>query len=403
MKRFLMIASFPDSLVTFRGQLLDALRENGYEVHVACPDIRTGSAVREHLESRGIIVHDIPMQRTGINPLADLKTLGNLYRLMRSIQPDVVMGYTIKPVIYGTLSAWLCQVPRRFVLVTGLGYAFSSGQSIKMISKRKGLLMIVRFLYRLSLAGAHKVFFQNHDDQELFRQLKILPVKTPSHVVNGSGVDLVQYAVAPQAKGPVRFLLIARLLGDKGVREYVKAARQVRQDNPEVAFSLAGWIDDNPDAISQQELDTWIADGTVDYLGCLDDVRPAIAACHVYVLPSYREGTPRTVLEAMAMGRAIITSDAPGCRDTVTDGSNGLLVAVRNATLLADAMQQLIGRPDLINTMGRISREIAETKYDVHKVNEDLLIQMGLLLRTCNHLGAAEVEKLQGFYGENSL
>ncbi|WP_192036953.1 glycosyltransferase family 4 protein [Halomonas sp. YLGW01] len=402
MKRFLMIASFPDSLVTFRGQLLDALRENGCEVHVACPDIRKDSAVCEHLESRGIIVHDIPMQRTGINPVADLKTLGNLSRLMRRIQPDVVMGYTIKPVIYGTLSAWLCQVPRRFVLITGLGYTFTSDASGRWFCKRRGLLWVVGSLYRLALLGAHKVFFQNPDDQALFRQLKVLSARSPSHVVNGSGVDLDQYAVASQAKGPLRFLMIARLLGDKGVREYVKAARQVHRTHPQVTFALAGWIDDNPDAIAPQELDDWIVEGTVDYLGCLDDVRPAIAACHVYVLPSYREGTPRTVLEAMAMGKAVITSDAPGCRETVIDGVNGYLVPVRDVSQLAVAMRRFIDTPELTGAMGCKSREIAEAKYDVNKVNADILEQLGMGANAQEPRAEAVTRELRGLHGKTT-
>lgn len=403
MKRFLMVASYADSLIHFRGRLLDALIAKGFEVHVASPDVEEGNIWRKQLEEKGVTVHEIRLQRTGMNPLTDLKTLGDLYCLMRRIRPDVVMGYTIKPVIYGTLSAWLAGVPRRFVLVTGLGYAFTADESGRRLSKRQGVLVIVRYLYRLALAGAHKVFFQNPDDQALFRQLRVLPARTPSHVVNGSGVDLAQYCVAPRPEGPVRFLLIARLLGDKGVREYVKAARQVREAHPQVTFALAGWIDDNPDAIARQELDDWIADGTIDYLGCLDDVRPAIAACHVYVLPSYREGTPRTVLEAMAMARAVITSEAPGCRETVVEGENGYLVPVRDASLLADAMERFIERPELIDAMGRASRKIAEVRYDVHKVNDDILMQMGLSSGIGSRLEAHGVDELRGCHGKTSL
>ena len=216
MKRFLMVASYVESLVHFRGHLLDSLIANGIEVHAASPDVEFGNIWRRQLEEKGVTVHEIGMQRTGMNPLVDLKTFAELYRLMRRIRPDIVMGYTIKPVIYGTLSAWISRVPRRFVLITGLGYAFTTDVSGRWFSKRKGLRWVARLLYRVALRGTHKVFFQNPDDQTLFRQLKLLSAKTSSHVVNGSGVDLVQYAVASQAKGPVRFLMIARLLGDKG-------------------------------------------------------------------------------------------------------------------------------------------------------------------------------------------
>lgn len=174
------------------------------------------------------------------------------------------------------------------------------------------------------------------------------------------------------------FLLIARLLGDKGIREYVQAAKLVKQQYPEAQFDLVGGLDTNPTSISQAELDQWIAAGTINFLGRLSDVRPAIAACSVYVLPSYREGTPRTVLEAMAMGRAVITTDAPGCRETVVNGDNGFLVPVKDADALAQAMLRFIEQPGLIAQMGQRSRSIAEEKYDVHKVNAQMLEGMGL-------------------------
>ncbi|MFD2405045.1 glycosyltransferase [Azorhizophilus paspali] len=173
-------------------------------------------------------------------------------------------------------------------------------------------------------------------------------------------------------------MLIARLLGDKGVREYAAAARQVKNRCPAALFSLVGWIDDNPDAIGQAELDGWLADGTLHYLGRLDDVRPAIAACSVYVLPSYREGTPRTVLEAMAMGRAVITTDAPGCRETVVDGDNGFRVPVKAVDELVWAMQRFVEEPALAVRMGARSRQLAEEKYDVQRINARLLQEMGL-------------------------
>jgi glycosyltransferase involved in cell wall biosynthesis len=290
---------------------------------------------------------------------------------MRRIRPDVVLAYTIKPVIYGSLAAAVAGVPRRFALVTGLGYAFTG--------ERGGLLTgLIRRLYRIALERVHKVFFQNPDDQALFRQLGILRNGTPSVVVNGSGVDVGDYAVGPLPEGPARFLMIGRLLGDKGVREYAEAARRVRAVHPEAGFGLVGWIDENPDAIAQSELDAWVAEGCIEFEGRLADVRPAIAACSVYVLPSYREGTPRTVLEAMAMGRPIITTDAPGCRETVVDGDNGFLVPVKSVDALVGAMLRFIDDPGLAPRMGARSRRVAEDKYDVHKVNEVMLREMGI-------------------------
>lgn len=369
--RFLLVASFPDSLLLFRGPLIDALLEANQEVHVAAPDLSTTTAVRLALEARGVSVHEIPLRRTGTNPVADARLTLHLIRLMSRIRPDRVLGYTIKPVIYGTLAATFARVPRRFALVTGLGYAFQG-------NGERGLLRsLVQWLYALALRNTHKVFFQNPDDESLFRTLELLPTNVPSCVVNGSGVDVGAFNVAPLPAN-TRFLLIARLLGDKGVREYVEAARRIRAQHPGTVFGLVGWIDDNPDAIRKDELDAWVAEGVVEYMGRLSDVRPAIADCSVYVLPSYREGTPRTVLEAMAMGRAIITTDAPGCRETVVDGDNGFLVPVKAVDDLVNAMLRFIEQPELAVRMGRRARRIAEEKYDVDRVNAVMLQEMGV-------------------------
>lgn len=338
---------------------------------MAAPDLSSTSPVRLELEARGVTVHEIPLRRTGTNPLADLRLMFHMACLMSRIRPDRVLGYTIKPVIYGTLAATFAGVPMRFALITGLGYAFQG-------DGERGLLrVLVQRLYSLALRGTQTTFFQNPDDESLFRTLELLPSSVRSCVVNGSGVDVAAFNVAPLPT-ETRFLLIARLLGDKGVREYVEAARKVRTRYPEVVFSLVGWIDENPDAIRKDELDAWITEGVIEYLGRLKDVRSAIADCSVYVLPSYREGTPRTVLEAMAMGRAVITTDAPGCRETVVNGENGILVPVKAVDELADAMLRFMEQPELAFRMGQRSRQIAEEKYDVHQVNAVMLREMGI-------------------------
>ena len=378
MTTFLLIAGFPDSLLTFRGPLLDALLACGLTVHVAVPDLPAGSDLHRRLLARGLVVHEIPLRRAGMNPLADLRLLLHLWRLLRRIRPDMVLDYTIKPVIYGSLAAWLARTPRRFALITGLGYAFrNSGAVDDGLNPGGWLRSLAQGLYRLALRRVDKTFFQNPDDEALFRRLGILTPSAISVVVNGSGIDLAEYAVAPVPAAP-RFLLIARLLGDKGVREYAEAARRLRRQHPQARFSLVGWIDDSPDAIAQRELDGWVAEGALEFLGRLADVRPAIAAASVYVLPSYHEGTPRTVLEAMAMGRAIITTDAPGCRETVMEGDNGLLIPVRSVPALVEAMERFIAEPGLAERMGRRSRQVAEAKYDVRKVNAVMLREMGI-------------------------
>lgn len=373
--KFLLIAGFADSLIAFRKPLIVALLDNGVEVHVAAPELSANQEVMTELTVLGVVAHDIPMKRAGMNPLADLRALLALWQLMRQLKPQFVLGYTIKPVIYGTLAAWLARVPKRFALITGLGFAFMGEED----GQRSKVRALVQGLYRTALKRSHVVFFQNPDDEALFRQLNILAPTVTSCVVNGSGVDVVQFEVAPLSiESAPRFLLIARLLGDKGVREYVQAAQQVKQRYPEAQFDLVGWIDANPNTITQPELDSWIAAGTINFLGRLTDVRPAIRDCSVYVLPSYREGTPRTVLEAMAMGRAVITTDAPGCRETVVDGDNGFLVPIKDAYALAQAMLRFIEQPELMAQMGHRSRVIAEEKYDVHKVNAQMLKGMGL-------------------------
>ena len=370
----LVCGSFADSLIRFRGALLQAAQARGVNVHAAAPLGPEDGAASEALRLRGIKVHGVHLNRAGMNPLSDAGSFIGLLRLMIRIRPDCFLGYTVKPVVYGALAAWLVRVPYRYVLITGLGYAFTG----EATGKRRLIQSLVRFLYRLALARSSKVFFQNRDDLALFRRLGLLPAKIPAVVVNGSGVDIAEFSARPLPSGAVRFLMIARLLGDKGVREYVAAARQVKNLFPDAMFTLVGWIDDNPDAISADELASWVNDGVVRYTGRLDDVRDEIADCSVYVLPSYREGTPRTVLEAMAIGRPVITTDAPGCRETVLPGENGFLVAVKDSSGLADAMMRFVQEPGLIETMSRRSREIVEKKYDVVKVNAMMLDEMGI-------------------------
>ena len=378
--KFLMISSYLPSVLNFRGKLLEAIHARGFEIHVIAPSLEEFPEELCQLQKLGYYIHDIPMQRTGTNPINDLKTLMAMFHLIRKIRPDYVLSYTIKPVIYGTLAAWLARVPHRFALITGLGYAFQNVES----GQRSMFQKLVHGLYAQALKHADKVFFQNLDDLKLFHQMNLLHQHKPTVVVNGSGVNIqdfnvIDLPVNEQGQVKASFLLIARLLGDKGVREYAQAARMIKDQHPEVEFHLVGWIDENPSAISQQELDQWITDETVIYWGKLSDVRPAIAASSVYVLPSYREGTPRTVLEAMAMGRAIITTDAPGCRETVINGNNGYLVAVKSVEELVQAMSYFIEDSQLIEYMGQRSREIALDKYDVHRVNEHMMSEMGML------------------------
>jgi glycosyltransferase involved in cell wall biosynthesis len=222
------------------------------------------------------------------------------------LKTDVLISYTIKPVVWGTLAAAQASVPQRVAMITGLGYAFTDAQGVKRALVRS----VAKILYRFALRRSTRIIFQNPDDRALFKQLGLLPDGNRTAIVNGSGVDTAAF---PDIALPdsTSFLMIARLLGDKGVREYGDAARMVKQSYPDVPVRLVGFLDESPDCITQDELDRMI-EGGVEFVGKLDDVRPAIANARIYVLPSYREGTPRSVLEAMSMGRAIITTDAPG-------------------------------------------------------------------------------------------
>lgn len=366
----LLLASYPGSLMAFRGALLNEFLQRGEEVHVATPGMQSNVSLKKSLQSKGVIVHDIKLRRTGMNPIADLRVLIELIILMRQIRPDRVLCYTVKPIVYGMLAAEISRVKGRYALVTGLGYGFQGD------SRRFFLRWILRGMFKISLRNATKVFFQNSDDESLFKKLGLLKKSIATCVVNGSGVDLNYFNCAP-LPDKARFLFVGRFIGDKGVREYVEAARKVKIEYSEVEFCLAGWIDENPDSIKKVELDKWISEYGIRCLGKLDDVRAAITGCSVFVLPSYREGTPRTVLEAMAMGRPIITTDAPGCRETTVDGDNGFLVPIKNTNKLASTMCKFIDDPSLIKRMGIRSRKVAESKYDVNKVNLVILREMG--------------------------
>lgn len=366
-----VIGSFAESLINFRGALIADMVRIGCRVVACAPNASV--EIRSSLAEMRAEFREIPFDRTGLSLIKDLRAFLALLLLMREVRPDVVFAYTIKPVVYGSLAARLTGARGVFSMITGLGYAFSD----KGV-KQKVVRLVAQLLYRLSLRWNTKVFFQNPDDQADFERMGLLKNSGQAVRIHGSGIDINAFTTAP-FPGVVSFLLIARLLKDKGIIEYVEAARAVKLIYPRVLFRLAGWIDDNPNAISRNQLDLWINDGVIEFLGKLADVRSAISDSSVYVLPSYyREGTPRTILEAMAMGRPIITTDAPGCRETVLNGWNGFLVPTHDAPGLTRAMLKFVESEGLICEMGACSRELAVQKYDIVKVNAVLLSVMGL-------------------------
>jgi glycosyltransferase involved in cell wall biosynthesis len=363
--KILIIASYPFSLVNFRGDLINGLIERGLEVHACAPDLNGETEVGAELLRRGVVIHSVSMNRTGLNPLKDIRTIVSFFLLIKRLSPDFVLAYTVKPVLYGMIAAFLAGVPNRVALITGLGYAFSGEQ--RLVPRMVALL--VRYFYVVAVKVAHLTVFQNQDDKDLFHKLKILGFESNAIVVNGSGVNLNYYAKKSIFPDRITFLLIARLIRDKGIQEFVDAAQLVKREWPEARFLLAGPIDSNPNGFKAKDIERWQSDGCIEYLGELKDVREALAETSVYVLPSYREGTPRTVLEAMSIGRPIITSDAPGCRETVVDGFNGFTVPVKSVAELKDRMISFLEDPEMIERMGSRSREVAMQKYDVDKVN----------------------------------
>ena len=371
----LVIGGQARSLINFRGALLKAMRDRGLRVIAAAPDISHDPDCVSALTKLGIDWSEIPLSRTGLNPLADLRSLAAMVGLMRREKPGAVLGYTAKPVIFGTVAASMARVQRRYALVTGLGYAFTAGGG----ATRSLVRTVLTNLYRAAFRRTTKVFFQNGDDAALFRELRMLPSELPVVIVNGSGVDLRRFEPAPFPPAPLKFLLIARMLSAKGIREYAGAAERVRQKHPHVEFHLVGGLDSNPDAIPAAEIEGWQTSGHIVWHGEVSDVRRYIGGCHVYVLPSYREGMPRSVLEAMAMGRPIITTDAPGCRETVIEGKSGFLVPPQTVRPLAEAMERFVSDPGLIEPMGRHSRALAEDKFDVEKINAEMLREMELM------------------------
>ena len=373
--RVVVIGGWAPSLIKFRGPLLAAMVARGHEVIAMAPDDPAGNAaVAPGLAALGVRFEPIELERTGIDPIADARALVVLARRLRALGPDLVLGYTIKPVIYGSLAARLAGVPRRAAMITGMGSALSSVRT----GKQRLVAAIARGLYRAGLRQCQVVICQNTDDRDELARFGALPRHARVAIVRGSGVDLAHYAASPLPPGPPVFVFLGRLLRDKGIAEYVEAARAVRERHPDVRFRIAGWLDPNPESLTQRELDALVADGTIEYLGATDDVRPHLADAHVLVLPSYREGTPRSVLEAMSMNRAVITTDAPGCRETVIDGESGLLVPVGDPRRLAAAMLQLVASPALVERIAAAGHARATQLYDARAVAASVLTALDL-------------------------
>jgi glycosyltransferase involved in cell wall biosynthesis len=362
-KNILLIANTAKTMIDFRWLFLQELLKVGYRVVLFVP---YDNAAFAKLRELNIELVSLAINRKGINPIAEIGCLWKIYQIIKSYNPDLCMFYTIKPNIYGSIASCFARV-KHCSMITGLGYVFT-GNTLK----QKILRVIVQNIYKFALKKNSKIFFLNGDDLNYFLTNKII-TKEKACLINGEGVDVKYFTYfMPDIAQPIKFLFLARLLKDKGIYEFINAARIIKDKYPNIKFDVAGSIDDNPSSIKQEELDAWIKEKIINYLGYLTDVREVIKDSSVFVLPSYREGLPISILEAMATGRAIITTDAPGCRETVIDEVNGYLVPIKSVEGLVAAMEKFILYPDLITKMGKESRLIVEDKFDARKVNANI-------------------------------
>ncbi|HEU4960650.1 MAG TPA: glycosyltransferase family 4 protein [Sphingomonas sp.] len=371
--KVLILGSLAWSLINFRGRLIADLRAAGHEVTAGAPD--DDPAVRARLAEMGVAFRLTPMDRAGTNPVADAATLARYVALMMRIRPDVVIAYTQKPIVLGGIAARIARAPRFYALMSGLGYVFSEAAA-----RRRLLRRMTCSAYRAAVARANAIFVFNGDDR---REMMAHGIIGPDHYVvqvPGSGVDIGHFAAQPMPDDPPTFLMIARLMRDKGIGEFVEAARLVREHRRDARFRLVGRPEPaNPTGIGEDEVARWVAAGLIEHVPETRDVRPYFADAHVFVLPSYyREGLPRTLLEAMACGRPVITTDLPGCREPVSVGANGWLVPPRDAPALAATMLEALTDRERLARMGDAARATAVTRYDVAKVNAQLMSIMRL-------------------------
>ena len=367
-----ILASFAPSLLNFRGPLIRDIRAAGHSVSVGAPDIT--DELRVGLASLGAEVHETPMKRTGTNPFSDMSYMRHVRGLLDQTRPDVLLTYTIKPNIWGAFAASSRGIPS-CAMVTGLGTLFTDSGAPKSLKSRL-MTRVATGLYARATARNRRVIFQNPDDLRDFLAAGCLADPAKAALVNGSGIDMEHYARAPLPSQP-SFLMISRLLKSKGVREYGEAAVALKAKHPHVRMRLVGYFDEGLDGIDPADLKRW-QDGGLEYSGPMSDIRAPMEEASVYVLPSYREGTPRSVLEAMAMGRPVITSDAPGCRETVQPGETGFLVPVREPETLCATMERFVRQPELISEMGEASYRLAQEKYEVGAVNKAMMELVGL-------------------------
>ena len=375
--KIIVLGNQAKAMSNFWSVLIRHMRKAGHEVICCAPP---GDADAEAvLAAQGARMRHYALDRKGLNPMSDLRTTRELFRLFKEEKPDLLFASTIKPVIYGCMAARAAGVPHIYATITGLGYAFEADTFLKKCVNRLG-----RLLYRAALSGAEGVFFQNQDDISVFRQSGILGRNARVLTARGTGVDTKRFAPSPlpgysadgRLNGAPVFLLVARLLEAKGLPEYAEAARLLKARYPNARFQVLGPPEKGLGSVSMEQMDAWQKQGCIEYLGETRDVRPYVAAAHVLVLPSWREGTPTSIMEGMSMGRPAVVTDAPGCREVVRNGVNGYLVPLRDPQALAGAMEAFITNPEDIARMGQAGRELALSEFDAEKVAARILEDM---------------------------
>lgn len=371
--KILVLSNQARSMSNFWSVLIGRMRAAGHTVVCCAP---TGDPTAEAaLCALGAEFLPYPLDRKGLNPLRDAESFYALLQIFRAQRPGLLFATTIKPVIYGCLAAHVAGVPRIFATITGLGYAFEADNLFKKCVNR-----LSAFLYRLALRHASGVFFQNQDDIRVFREQGILSPEAHVFTARGTGVDTVRFAPEPYPplppEGPVKFLLIGRLLEAKGLAEYAEAGRLLKVAGADCRLQLLGPPESGLGSVSLEEIRRWEAQGLLEYLGEARDVRPFIAGSHVLVLPSWREGTPTSVMEAMSMARPAVVTDVPGCREVVREGINGWLVPMRDPEALARAMERFVLNPASIASMGSAGRKLALEEFDAEAVAARILEDM---------------------------
>lgn len=356
----------------FRGWLIRDMIAAGHRVLVCGPG---DDALAAAIARRGAEYRTISIDGTSLNPFGAVSSVLRLVALLRDERVDLVLSHSTKQNVVGPLAAQLAGVAHTFAMIEGFGYAFGEGNE----PKRRILRELITRLLRISLRRCAAVFVLNDADQAFVRSMRLVRPEQRIVKINGTGIDLAQFAFTRAPSGEPVFLLIARLLREKGILDFVEAARIIKAEVPRCRFQILGPLASHPGALSSADIDGWQRDNVVEYLGETDDVRPYLHSCTVFVLPSYyREGLPRTVIEALAVGRPVITTDIPGCRDTTVDGLNGFTVPKRDPERLADAMRRFIDNPSLVARMGRAGRSIAENVFDVSRVNAAIMAAMML-------------------------